>query len=167
VQVDSITKPAAKPFDQVRTEVLADWQHEQQRHTQEAAAAKIVSLVKSGQSLQQAAWGSGLQVVRTPDLKRNHPAPKLPPQLTYAVFNLKPGEAQMLQTEDGFLVASLAGVTKADPKTDASGVADIRNGLKQALTEDYLTLYSNALRHQAEPTVNQAMYAKLVQQQGE
>jgi peptidyl-prolyl cis-trans isomerase D len=167
VQVQSITKPAAKPFDQVRTQVLADWQHDQQHHTQETAATKIVSLVKSGQSLQQAAWGSGLQVTRTPPLMRNRPTGQLPPELSQLVFTLKPGEARMLETGAGFLVVTLGEVMKADPKTDSSGMDDIRRGLTQALTQDFLLTYANAVRDAEKPTINSALVQKLVQQTSE
>jgi peptidyl-prolyl cis-trans isomerase D len=167
VQVESITKPAAKPFDQVRTAVLADWQHDQQRHTQETAAAKMVSLVKSGQTLQQAAWGSGLQVTRTPPLMRNRPTGKLPAEFSQAVFALKPGEAHMQEASTGFVVMTLGSVEKADPKTDPSGVSDTRTGLSQALTQDFLVIYANALRDAQKPSVNQALIMKLVQQPGE
>jgi peptidyl-prolyl cis-trans isomerase D len=167
VQVQSITKPAPKPFDQVRTQILADWQHDQQRHAQEVAAAKIIALVKSGQSLQQAAWGSGLQVTRTPPLVRNRPTGQFPAEVIQVIFRLKPGEAHMLDTSTGFAVVSLGDVIKADPKTDVSGVTDIKRGLTQALQQDFLVIYANAIREAEKPRINTALVQKIIQQPGE
>ena len=165
--VDSLTKPAAKPFDQVRAQVLTDWQHDQVRHTQEAAAAKLVALVKGGQTLTNAAWGSGLQVTRTPPLSRNRPQNGIPAELIQTIFTLHPGQATMVETNAGFLVATVAETTKPDPKSDSSGLEQAQKGLASALRDDYFILYAQALRTAAHPTVNAQAVDGLIQQTSE
>ncbi len=167
IAVDSITKPAAKPFDQVRAQVLTDWQHDQIRHQQETTAARLVTLVKSGQTLKNAAWGSGLQVATTPPLMRNHPAPGVPAELIQKIFILKPGEATMVETNAGFVVASVAQVTKPAPSSDPTSLDQAQKGLTSALREDYFTLYAQALRTAANPRVNAAAIDGLIQQSSE
>ena len=167
VVVDSITKPAAKPFDQVRAQVLSDWQKEQVRHLQETTAARLVTLVKAGQTLSSAAWGSGLQVTRTQPLMRNHPQSSVPAELIEKIFTLKPGEATMVETNAGFVVASVGEVTKPVPKSDPSALDEAQKGLVSALREDYFTLYAQALRNNAHPTVNAKVIDGLIQQSSE
>jgi peptidyl-prolyl cis-trans isomerase D len=167
VAVDSVTKPALKPFDQVRGQVLADWQHDQIRHTQEKAAAKLLTLVKSGQALTSAAWGSGLTVSRTPPLDRNRPQNGIPAELIQTIFTLKLGQATMVETNAGFMVASVATIIKPDPKTDAGGLEQATKGLTSALRDDVFRSYAQALRAAAKPTVNAQALERLIQQDAE
>lgn len=167
IAVQSITKPALKPFDQVRTQVLADWRADQIRHAQETEAAKLLGLVRHGESLQQAAWGSGLAVTRTPPLHRNRPTPGVPAEVSQAAFAMAPGQAQMIETNEGFIVAALATVTKPDPKADPDGFAQVRGQLTQAMAQETLETFAAALRQQGKLTVNQKLLDQMAQQQGE
>jgi peptidyl-prolyl cis-trans isomerase D len=167
VSVDSITKPAPKPFDSVRAKVLADWQADQVHHATETEAAKLLSTVKGGQTMLNAAWGSGLQVTRSPVLRRNHPTQGVPAELTQLIFTLKPGEATMVETNVGFMVARLAQIIKPDPKTDPSGLAEVQQGLTRALADDYLVSFATAVRDAAKPTVNAKALDQVTQQAGE
>jgi peptidyl-prolyl cis-trans isomerase D len=167
VAVDSITKPARKPFDQVRAQVLADWQHDQIRHAQETEAARLLTLVKNGQTLTSAAWGSGLTVTRTPPLERNKPQPGIPAELIQKIFTLPTGQATMVETNAGFVVASVASIIKPDPKRDPDELARAKTGLTSALRDDVFLSYAQALRTQAKPTVNAQALERLISQDSE
>lgn len=167
IAVDSVTKPARKPFAQVRGQVLADWQGDQVHHSQEAEAARILSLVKSGQTLANAAWGSGYQVTRTPPLARGKPVPGVPAELSQTLFTLKLNEATMVETNAGFVVAQLAEIIPPDAKVDSMGLTQAREGLTRALHDDYLQMYATAVRDQAHPVIRPAAVQALIQQPGE
>ena len=167
VAVDSITKPAKKPFDQVRDQVLADWRADQVHHTQETEAAHILTLVKSGQSLANAAWGSGRQVARTPPLARGRPQPGVPAELSQRLFTLAPNEATMIETNAGLVVAQLAQVIPPDPHTDTAGLSQAREGLTRALRDDYVQMYATAVRDAAKPVVRPNVVMGLVLQPNE
>ena len=167
VAVDTVTKPARKPYDQVRAQVLADWRAEQVRHGQEAEAARILTLVKGGQSLVNAAWGSGLQVTHTAPLPRGKPQPGVPAELSQALFTLHPNEATMVQTNAGFAVAQLTGVIPPELHGDTAGLTQTREGLARALHDDYVQMYATAVRDEARPTVRSSVVQSLIQQPGE
>ncbi len=167
VVVDSVTKPARRPFDDVRAQVLSDWQAEQVRHTQEAEAARILQLVKSGQTLANAAWGSGLQVTRTPPLSRGRPAPGVPAELVQTLFTLKLNEATMVETNAGFVVAQLAEIIPPEARADPLGMSQARDGLTHALHDDYLQIFAAAVRDQSRPVIRPQVVQSLVQQPGE
>jgi peptidyl-prolyl cis-trans isomerase D len=167
VAVDSITKPAKRPFELVQAQVLADWQKDQVRHRQEAEATHLLTLIKAGQTLQNAAWGSGLQVTRTPPLSRNKPMGDIPAEMVQRLFTLKQGEGSMIETNAGFVVSQLAELITADGKDDASGMSQAENGLTSALHDDYLTIYAVALRQAAKPVLRPNVVMSLVQQPGE
>ena len=167
VAVQDIIKPAVKPFASIRTQVLADWQAEKVRHATETEAAHLLSVVNGGQMIATAAWGTGHQVIRTPPLTRNRPAKGVPAELVQLIFTMKKGEATMVQTGEGFLVAQLAQTIRPDPKGHADELADVRHGLGQSLADDMLVSYGTAVRDAANPGVNGAVLQKLVQPQGE
>jgi len=163
--VDSITKPAQRPFDSVRAHVLADWQHDQVHHAQESEAARILALTKSGKSLTDAAWGSGLQVSRTLPLSRGKPAASVPAELVATLFTLKPGEATMVETNTGFVVASVAEIIPPDPKSDSMALKQTHDGVAHALHDDYLQIYADAVRTAAKPVIRPQIVQNLIAQQ--
>ena len=59
---------------------------------------------------------------------------------------MKPGAATMVETNAGFVVASLADIIKPDPKGDSAEMGQARDGLTRALREDMIA----ALRAGAE-----------------
>jgi peptidyl-prolyl cis-trans isomerase D len=154
--VDKIVPLSSKPFDLVRATVLADWQHDQIHHTTEEQAAKLLATINGGQSITNAAWGSGQQVIRSPELRRNQPVKGVPAELSQLIFTLKPNQATMVETNIGFMVAQLATVTKPNAADHPSEVQDVRKGLTKALGDDYLVSYATAVRDAAHPTVNGA-----------
>ena len=167
VAVDKVVKPQRKPFAEVRDQVLSDWQRDQVRHKQETEAARILNLTKSGQTLAQAAWGSGMQVTRTPPLSRDKPQAGLSAQLVQTLFTLKPNEATMADSGSGFVVMQLAAVVPPDPGADRMGITQTTQGLAQALHDDYLQIYASALRDEAHPVVRGQVVQNLITQPGE
>ena len=167
VAVDNITKPAKRPLELVRAQVLSDWQADQVHHRQEAEAAHLLALIKGGQSLQNAAWGSGLQVTRTPPLSRNRPEGDIPAELVQRLFALKQGEGAMVETNKGFVVGQLAEIISPDGKDDSVGMGQAETGLTRALHDDYLTIYALAVRQAAKPVLRPNVVMNLVQQPGE
>ncbi len=167
VSVDSITPPARQPFEAVRARVLADWQADQMRHAQESEAARILGLVKGGQNLANAAWGTGLQVTHSPELRRDQPAGAISAELAHSLFTMKPGDATMVETNAGFLVAQLATIIPADPKADTLAMSQAQDGLRSALHDDYLQLYATAVRDAAQPVIHGQAIQALLAQPGE
>jgi peptidyl-prolyl cis-trans isomerase D len=165
VSVDKIIPPARKPFDQIRDQLLLDWQRDQVHRHQEVEATRLLQLVKSGQSLTNAAWGSGLQVTRTPPLVRNRPQAGMKAQMVQTLFTLAPGQATMAETEKGFVVAQMVQVVAPDAKADSSGLAQTQAGLKQALHDDYVQMYALALKDAAQPTIRPDVVESLITQQ--
>ena len=167
VAVDSITKPAKRPLELVHAQVLADWQADQVHHRQEAEATHLLTLIRSGQTLQNAAWGSGLQVTRTPPLARDRPHGNIPAELVQRLFTLKQGEGTMVETNAGFVVGQLAAIITSDGKDDSVGMGQAESGLTRALHDDYLTVYALAVRQAAKPVLRPNVVMNLVQQPGE
>jgi peptidyl-prolyl cis-trans isomerase D len=157
VSVEDVIPPAVKPFDEVKERVAADWTQDARRHTQNEAAAKLLTAVKGGQSLADAAAVAGVSVHRTPLVTRGGSAEGVPPQLEQALFGLKKGEATMIDTGDGFIVAVPAEIIEPDPKADPTGYGQVREAVVRSIGNDMTTVFAEALRQHAEPRINQAV----------
>jgi peptidyl-prolyl cis-trans isomerase D len=157
ISVEDVAPPAEKPFDEVKDRVAADWTRDAQRRAQEQEAARLLSAVKGGQSLADAATVAGVTVRRTPLITRNAGAEGMPPQLAQALFGLKLGEPTMVDTGDGFIVAVPAEIVEADPNADPAGYGQVREVVARSIGSDLANTFADALRTRAQPRINQAV----------
>ena len=157
VEVKTITPPALRPFETVEDQVRSAWIADARRRAQEERAAALLAAVRGGKSLADAAREAGLErrgdrigpFPRQPG--PNNPAP---PELLAPIFEAKRGEATMVETRDGFLVAQLIEVVPANPDADPLALGRIRNQVEQAMTEDLEQQYLLALRNRADVRIN-------------
>ncbi len=161
VAVDDIIPPAPKPYEDVAADVRADWTQDAIRHEQEVLAAKILTAVKDGEHLAQAAVG--LEVHRLPPVSRGGENPGVPVQLIDPLFSLKVGEATMVETADGFVVAELVQIEQPDPNADPVGYGRTRDALTQSIGNDVLSVLTQALRARASPKVNATQLDSIAQ----
>lgn len=168
--VDSIAKPALKPFGAVQPQLRDDWLREARRHEQNVAATRLYVAVKNGGTLQQAAAQAGQPVMTTPPLPRPHAngntaGPKnVPAPVIRILFGLLPQQGTMVETPEGFVVAQLTGVQKPDPATDATAYDTVRQKLDGAIADDIELSYVAALRDHAQPTVNRRKLNSVIEQ---
>jgi peptidyl-prolyl cis-trans isomerase D len=162
--VEDIMPPAPRPYEEVAEAVLADWTQAAIRRSQEEAAAKILEAIKGGQSLADAAVIADLPVRRLPEISRGaRPAEEVPLQLVTPLFELKLGEATMVETVDGFAVAVLAEIQPAAPDADPIGYGQVRDALGSAIGDDVQAALTAGLRARAKPLINRAMVDRIVQ----
>ena len=163
VLVEDTTAAAPKPFAEVEDAVREDWLHAARRKSQEAAAAKLLTAVQAGGSLDDAAMVAGLRVQRTPPLPRGAPPSGVPQELATAAFTLKPKEATMVEVPEAFLVATLGEVSKPDMAADPIGAGQTRKQLAESMSQDVQNTYASALRTRLRPSVNQRVLDSIVQ----
>ena len=163
VAVEEIIPPGLKPFAEVEAAIRDDISHAARRRTQEEVAAKLLSVVAAGQSLEDAATVAGVPFRRTPRSGRAEPAEGFPRELIEPVFALKKGEATMVEVGETFLVATPLEIVQTDPKSDEAGYARIREALGQAMANDAEAAFINALRNRARPRINQKIVDSFVQ----
>jgi peptidyl-prolyl cis-trans isomerase D len=157
VSVEDIIPPALKPFAEVRETVLRDYLADQQRHEAEEAAARMMTAVKGGEKLEDAALKAGVSVRRLPPVRRTQGAEGVPAQLLPELFALKPGEPTMVETADSFVVAVLAEVITPDPKTEALAYGKIRDALTERMGNDVEELFVTEVRKQSHPRINERL----------
>ena len=161
--VDGVAPPAVQPFDQARDKVLAAWTNDQLLRAAETKAAALLNAVNTGQTLDAAAAAAGDAVTMTPPVTRNAPANGVPSQLAQILFTLKPGEATMLQTPDGFTVAQLLHVVQPGPADDQSDYAQVQTAMAKAMQDDVGESFIASLRARDKITVDQKLFAQIYQ----
>jgi peptidyl-prolyl cis-trans isomerase D len=161
--VEEIDPPKAKRYAEVAEEVKADWTKDAIHHEQDEAAAKLLTAVQGGQSLEDAATVAGVQVRRLPAVGRSEPVEGVPASLVKPLFGMKKGEATMVETPDGFMVAMLAEIVQADPAKDPVGYGRMKDSFAKQLTQDIETTFATAVRDRQHPRINPAAIDNLAQ----
>lgn len=160
--IDDIVPPAPRPQAAVTDKVRADWLADARHHEQEAAAAAIMTAVKSGQPLAAAAGGRAVRTLSP--VSRAAPPRDVPPQILTPLFGLKKGEPTMAETPDGFVVAVLTAIDEPDPNADPIGYGQIRDALTRTMGDDVDSTLAAAVRERTSPRINQAQINSLIHQ---
>lgn len=160
--VSAIIAPAPRPFEEVAGAVAAAWQRDARRRAAEEKAAGLLAAVRSGQPLAVAATAAGLSA-RTLEPVGREGGPEVPPQLVEPLFRLKPDEATMAETADGFVVAQLTGIIPPDPGADALAFGRVRDQITQEIARDLERQYVAAIRRKADPTINRRLVEQLAE----
>ena len=161
--VDDVTPAGVKPFDTVRDRVIEDWRADQRRHVAEAAAAAMLAAIKGGKNFSEAARDAGVTPTLSPLVGRSPPDPGVPPEVQQVLFSLKKGEPTMVETPEGFLVATPVEIIEPDPAADAARYEQVRTALGRTVADDMTAVFSEALRQRANPRINQANFDQIVQ----
>jgi len=163
VSVEDVLPPAAKPFDEVKQQVADDWTADQQRHAAEEKAAKLLTAIKGGQSLADAAAVAGVPVNRTPEVTRGAATEDMPGELANLLFGLKPGEPAMVATATTFIVAVPAQIDTPNPSVDPGGYEQLRTAVSRSIGGDISSILVEAVRERANPRINQENFNSIVQ----
>ena len=163
--VESIIPPGEKPFDAVKDQVAEDWKQDQRRRSQEQAATAMMTSVQGGKTFSDAATVAGVTPKLSPQVTRNQGNPEVPPTLQQVMFGLKQGEATMVETGEGFVVAQLVEIVKPDAATDKTGYDQARAAVAKSISGDLANVFVDALRQRSKPEINQQGFDSVVQPQ--
>lgn len=151
VRVGSVTPPALRPLAEVEREVRAAWERAERRRAMEEQAAALIAETRAGRPLDEAARGAGWTPRRSEAFTRDARGGAMPPQLAAALFALKRGEATMIESMSGFVVASVAEIVPGT--AEAQAIAARRLEISEALAGDLEAQFVQALRDRADVRV--------------
>jgi peptidyl-prolyl cis-trans isomerase D len=164
-QTTSVAPPADKPFDQVKEQVKADWLAEKQHEAAEAKAKEVAEQAKTG-DLQAAAAALGLTVKQSAAFTRDKgdAANDISPGLAESLFAVKQGETAVGDTKEGPVVGKVTGITPPDPKAHPDDVANLTQAVNNQIRGDLAAQFSEALRQEIKPQVNEDVINSLIQE---
>lgn len=148
VHVGSVTPPALRPLAEVEREVRAAWERAERRRAMEEQAAALIAETRVGRPLDEVARAAGWSPRRTEPFTRDVRGGAFPPQLAAALFALKRGEATMIETGSGFVVAAVAEIIPG--AAEGPAIAARQQELAEALAGDLEAQFVQALRDRAD-----------------
>ena len=98
-------------------------------------------------------------MLRTGEIDRQNFAP---PEVAGRLFALKVGEAANAPSRDGYFVLKLAEIKPADPATNADGVKQLSDQLRQQMAQDLVHELGLSLRNRYGVEIDQAEVEKLL-----
>lgn len=156
LRLDEIVPPEPIPFAEAEADVAEGWRADALTRALVARAEEIRAAVAAGTRL--GTFGIAQTTAR---IARDGTVPGAPAEVLEAVFTLAPGGAAVVEAEGYVGVVALDSIVPGDP-ADA-GQAQIRTAIasqaEQALAEDALTLFTNALLAGAGITLDEAAIA--------
>jgi peptidyl-prolyl cis-trans isomerase D len=160
-----VIPPGKKPFEAVKDQVAEDWKQDQRRRSADQAATAMMTAVQGGKSFSDAATVAGVTPKLSPLVTRDESNAEVPANLQRVMFGLKQGEATMVETADGFVVAQLAQIVKPDAAADKTGYDQARAAVSKSISGDIATVFVDAVRQRAKPQINQQGFDSVVQPQ--
>ncbi|MBN4016665.1 hypothetical protein JYT88_02455, partial [Rhodospirillaceae bacterium AH-315-P19] len=147
LRVDAITPESLQPLDDIRKQVIADWQAEERNRKAEKMATEIVEKTKTGTSLKKLAGNRRFQIRTSDPLTRGAEDLNsgISRELTRKIFAAKVGEVVQAPSENGYTVAQIKEIRKADIDKDIKALESVRANLLQSLANDILDQYIAAL----------------------
>jgi peptidyl-prolyl cis-trans isomerase D len=151
--VEDVTPEVPLAFVQAADKVRAAWQRDTVRHTDERAAAALYADAQAHGGLSKVAAGRAGLIEGVP-VRRGQGNGPVPANLAQIAFSLTPGTSTMLETPDGFVVATVRAIRHPDPAADTLGYGRARDSLDAAMADDVENSYVTALRDRAHPKID-------------
>ena len=153
LRVDEIVPPTPIPFDTAREAVTAAWTTDQIAAALAQQAIEIKAAVEGGASL--GAYGI---VDRSASIARDGFVENTPPALMTAVFEMKEGELRVIEGPAFTGILRLDSIAPAAQEGDGPAALkeSIATQVEQAIGQDALQLFTNALTDQAGITLDQS-----------
>jgi peptidyl-prolyl cis-trans isomerase D len=165
-QVTGVTPPADRPFADVKDKLKADWLAEAEKAAATAKAKAISDKVKAGGDLDAEAKALNLTVKKSAPFTRDKgdPANAISAGFAQTLFALKLNQAGTGETKDGAVVAKVTAITPPDPKAHPADVEQTSQQLTEDIRNDLGAEFSEALRQELKPQVNEDVINGLLQQ---
>lgn len=160
VRVDEIVPAAPRPLEEVREEVIADWQADQRREKTRERAEALAQRARDGEVLADLATAEALAVEQTDPLGRFEQRPDRR-QLASAVFGAEVGEIVVAEQEGGYILAKVVREIEPDPGASGEARSALTEQLGQSLDGDILAAVTGGLREQYPVEIDQRRLAEL------
>lgn len=153
LRVDGIIPPAARPFEEVREDVLANWQAQEREALAFERADELAERLHQGEALSALAEAEGLALQSTPAVQRQGSAPS--PELVEQLFEADVGEVIVASGPEWPLLAVLESIESADSETAEQALSELRQDTSGRLRQDMEQSFRLALEAEYGVTFNQ------------
>lgn len=154
LRLDEIVPPSPIPFDTARDDVAEAWRQDAFAKALSARAIEIKAAVEGGQAL-----GTFGILDRTANIAREGFVEGAPPGLMQAVFAMQVGELRVIEGPGFTALVQLDEITPAAAEgEDAAALKEaLATQLEQAISQDALSLFGDAMTGGANLSLDQSM----------
>lgn len=155
LHVNKITPPKVRPLADVRADAAAAVKAEARAKATEARAKALIEKIKAGQKIDAIAKAEKLEIKTSPAFTRlTHDAESgLPSVLMEKLFSLKPGEAALAESANGYTVAVLTEVRAPSEKEKSDTTNALREEMRQGVAGDLFQQFVGSLRSRYDITL--------------
>lgn len=142
--------PEQKPFEAVANDIRSQLLQERRMAAAGELAEQAAERIRAGEDPASVAEDMGLALTRTDWVPRNARGStrELAPSIARLVFEMETGEVgvERAATREGYIVARVEEIRPGDPERDPEAFANLQAQLEQAVLNDALSQYEQALR---------------------
>lgn len=162
LRVDEIKQPALRPFDEVKDDVIAEWERQETVRQLRSQADILKSQLETGTGF------SSLQLDGNvvEDATRDTLDQAYPVEMIENLFTLDAGQVTVINGDDRVFIARLNEIDRFDGSTEegAQMMTQVNELLANQRGSDIMTLFSDALQTQAGVSLNQAAINSIITQ---
>ena len=157
--VQSVIPRRKLAYAAVAGQVAASVRREAIRHAANVEAAGLFAAAKKQGGVAKLGRAD---VVHAGPIGRGAPPADVPAELARLAFSLAPGQSTMVETPDGFVVATITGAQHPGPGSNALAFARMHSRLDQAVGDDIEASYAMALQRQTPPRLDAAAMRRVI-----
>lgn len=161
--VEDILPSHEETYEKAQAKVLKAWQNAT-IHRQANSAATEIYKIASIQKKKLETVKSDFPLQFSQGFTRQKPAENLPSVLQNEAFSMKVGEVTMVETMDGFVVASLNSIETPELTKDSDAYQVLKENLTQSLQSDVEASYAISLEQTSKSTINKKALDALIDQ---
>jgi peptidyl-prolyl cis-trans isomerase D len=155
-EVLNVEQSRERRLDEVRDQVVATWKDEEINKRMAAKVSEILTAIRGGQSMADAAKANNAELKREASVSRLEPS-KLPESAVARVFGQPVGEVGSATTPDlGRVIFKSLSNNIPAMEAQSDVMKQISDQLRSAMSEDLLTQYLTALRARLGVTIYEA-----------
>lgn len=139
LRLESVTPPRTRTFEEAKDNVLTAWLGEQQALKAQEQGERIKRNVKKGMAFATAAKGFNIVPFKS-FTRSNFLDEEVPGEIAQELFEAKKGEVVAANLKEGYMVAILDDIEKAD-LTDDELLHEVQEGLISSLAQDLIRQY--------------------------
>ena len=148
LKVEAITPPTLKPLSAVRNQIVDVWKQSQVRGATKKKAETLQKAAQNGVGLSAAGKTGGYSVKTGKPVSRfiKPPGSIVSDSLQGTLFNAKKGDVVIAASNDGYSIAEIKQVIKAEPGKNQAEEKSLTTQLQNVVSADTIAQYLGALR---------------------
>ncbi|MEK6215989.1 MAG: peptidylprolyl isomerase, partial [Boseongicola sp.] len=152
MQLDNLLPQRPAPLVDMRRDVIADWEATQLEMQLRVQAEALLPQIQNGTDFAELA----LDAISEENLMRNDFVAGTPPAFLPRVFEIEPGEADIVDSVGAVLIVRLESIADPEDTAEITALYDgVQEQTSQALAQDIFDIFARDVQLRAKPQIDQ------------